>query len=76
MNKKLISKKEAYEAMIHLLFEYYKETGSTDLTDILSGGEYKPESDDPIDLMFKYMWDEITDKVINDKIPPKRKKWA
>ncbi len=39
-SNEVITEKEGYEAMLYMLKSYWKVTGSTDLTDVLSGGEY------------------------------------
>ncbi len=39
-SNELITEKEGYEAMLYMLKAYWESTGSNDLTDILSGGEY------------------------------------
>ena len=39
-SNELITEKEGYEAMLYMLTAYWEATGSNDLTDILSGGEY------------------------------------
>jgi hypothetical protein len=68
-----ITRKQAYESMIHLLLKYYKTTGSTDITDILSGGEYSENTDEPRDKMFKHWWNEIVEDV-EKGLQPKRMK--
>lgn len=62
----LITKKEGYEAMLYLLKAYWENSGSTDLTDILSGGEYWKETDEPADSAFWEYWIEAIEKVKND----------
>jgi hypothetical protein len=57
-----ISDKDGYEAMLRFLFNYYKLTGSTDLTDILSGGEYIQE-ETPADPAFWRYWLEAIQQV-------------
>jgi len=47
----MITVKQGYEAMLYMLSGYYEFTGSTDLTDILSGGEYMIK-DAPADYAF------------------------
>ena len=59
----IITKKEGYEAMLYLLKAYWENTGSTDLTDILSGGEYWKGTDVPADSAFWEYWIEAIDKV-------------
>lgn len=39
-SNEVITEKEGYEATLYMLKSYWKVTGSTDLTDVLSGGEY------------------------------------
>lgn len=70
--EKKITVKQGYEAMILMLFDYYKTTDSVDITDILSGGEY--ENGKPADIAFWYMWEEAVNKILNGT-PPKEKKW-
>ncbi len=64
--EQLISKKIGYEAMLYVLDEYYKNSGSTDLTDIISGGEYWKGENRPVDLAFWYYWIEAIEKVRRD----------
>lgn len=62
----MITKKEAYEAMLYLLKAYWENTGSNDLTDILSGGEYWLGTDEPADSAFWEYWNEAIEKVKRD----------
>ncbi len=62
----LITKKEGYEAMLYLLKAYLENSGSTDLTDILSGGEYWQGTNEPADSAFWEYWIESIEKVKND----------
>ena len=48
----LISKKEGCEAMLYCLKAYWENSGSNDLTDVLSGGEYWKGSDELADSAF------------------------
>ncbi|RRA90816.1 hypothetical protein [Paenimyroides viscosum] len=64
--EQLISKKIGYEAMLYVLAEYYKNSGSTDLTDVISGGEYWKGEDRPVDSAFWYYWIEAIEKVKRD----------
>ena len=64
-----ITLKEGYEAMLYMLKYYWELTGSNDLTDILSGGEYV-EKDTPADSAFWEYWIEAVDKVKNEGPPP------
>ncbi|WP_111672837.1 hypothetical protein [Algoriphagus litoralis] len=59
----LITKKEGYEAMLYLLKAYWENSGSNDLTDILSGGEYWKGTDEPADSTFWEYWTEAIAKV-------------
>lgn len=59
----LITKKEGYEAMLYLLKAYWENSGSNDLTDILSGGEYWKGTDEPADSAFWEYWIEGIEKV-------------
>lgn len=59
---KTITEKEGYEAMLYMLINYWELTGSNDLTDILSGGEYVQE-DTPADSAFWEYWLEAVEKV-------------
>ncbi len=68
-----ITSKQAYEAMILMLYEYYKASGSTDIADILSGGEYI--DGEPADIGIWYMWEEALEKIINGH-PPKEKRFV
>ena len=67
---KLITEKEGYEAMLYMLTAYWEATGSNDLTDILSGGEYWLEQDVPADSAFWTYWIEAIDKVRRVGPPP------
>ena len=69
---KTITEKEGYEAMLYMLLNYYELTGSTDLTDILSGGEYV-ENDTPADRAFWEYWQEAVEKVKKEGPPPLKK---
>ncbi len=66
---RIITEKQGYEAMLYMLMNYHELTGSKDLTDILSGGEYV-EKDTPADSAFWEYWKEAVDKVIEDGPPP------
>jgi len=68
-SEKTITEKQGYEAMLYLLMHYWELTGSNDLTDILSGGEYV-EKDTPADSVFWEYWLEAIEKVKNDGPPP------
>jgi len=63
IHQKTITEKEGYEAMLYLLKYYWESTGSTDLTDILSGGEYWLGEDIPADSAFWEYWLEAIEKV-------------
>lgn len=65
-----ITEKQGYEAMLYMLKRYWEESGSTDLTDILSGGEYWLAPDYPADSAFWLYWSESVDKVLRDGPPP------
>lgn len=58
-----ITKKEGYEAMFYVLKAYWENSGSNDLTDILSGGEYWKGTDEPADSAFWEYWIESIEKV-------------
>ncbi|ELY2018274.1 hypothetical protein SL053_002193 [Flavobacterium psychrophilum] len=62
----MITEKEGYEAMLYLLKAYWENTGSKDLTDILSGGEYWKGEEIPIDSAFWEYWQEAIEKVRKD----------
>ncbi len=68
-SEKTITEKEGYEAMLYMLMNYWELTGSNDLTDILSGGEYV-EKDTPADSAFWEYWLEAIEKVKKDGPPP------
>ncbi|MCZ8298346.1 hypothetical protein SAMN05444377_10369 [Flavobacterium fontis] len=59
----LITEKQGYEAMLLMLYNYWKSTDSNDLTDILSGGEYWLDYDIPADSAFWEYWLEAVDKI-------------
>ncbi len=61
--KDLISIKEGYEAMLYCIKAYWENSGSNDLTDILSGGEYWEGTDEPADSAFWEYWTEAIEKV-------------
>ena len=60
---KTITQKEGYEAMLYLLKAYWENSGSNDLTDILSGGGYWKGTDQPADSAFWEYWIESIEKV-------------
>ena len=60
---KTITQKEGYEAMLYLLKAYWENSGSNDLTDILSGGEYWKGTGQPVDSAFWEYWIESIEKV-------------
>ena len=68
-SSKTITEKEGYEAMLYMLINYWELTGSNDLTDILSGGEYVQE-DTPADSAFWEYWLEAVEKVRKEGPPP------
>lgn len=49
--------------MIYCIQAYYKNNGSKDLTDILSGGEYWHGTNEPVDSAFWAYWTEAIEKV-------------
>jgi len=69
-SNELITEKEGYEAMLYMLKAYWEATGSNDLTDILSGGEYWLEVNKPADSAFWEYWLEAVDKVKKEGPPP------
>ncbi len=62
-SNEMITEKEGYEAMLYMLKAYWEATESTDLTDILSGGEYWLKADKPADSAFWEYWLEAIEKV-------------
>lgn len=48
----IITKKEGYEAMLYPIKDYWENSGSIDLTDILSGGKYWAGTEYPADSAF------------------------
>lgn len=68
-SEKTITEKEGYEAMLYMLMNYWELTGSNDLTDILSGGEYV-QIDTPADSAFWEYWLEAVEKVRREGPPP------
>lgn len=64
--EELISKKTGYEAMLYCIKAYYENSGSKDLTDILSGGEYWKGTDEPADSAFWEYWVESIARVKRD----------
>ena len=61
--KETITKKEGYEAMLYTIKAYWENSGSNDLTDILSGGEYFSGTDYPADSAFWEYWNVAIEKV-------------
>jgi hypothetical protein len=68
-SQKTITEKEGYEALLYMLYDYWELTGSNDLTDILSGGEYV-EKDTPADSIFWKYWLDAVKKVKRKGSPP------
>ena len=66
----MITEKEGYEAMLYMLKAYWEATGSNDLTDILSGGEYWLRPNKPADSAFWEYWLEAVEKVRKEGPPP------
>lgn len=62
----LITTKEGYEAMLYCLKAYLENSGSKDLTDVLSGGEYWIGTDEPADSAFWEYWIDSIEKVKKD----------
>ena len=52
----MITEKEGYDAMLYTLQAYLETSGSNDLTDILSGGEYWIKENKPADSVFWEYW--------------------
>jgi hypothetical protein len=73
VSNRTITEKEGYEAMLYTLMRYWELSGSNDLTDILSGGEYI-EEDTPGDDAFWYYWLEAIERVRKEG-PPPLKEW-
>ena len=69
----LITEKEGYEAMLYMLKAFFEDTGSNDLTDILSGGEYWLLPNKPADSAFWEYWLEAVQKVKKEGSPPLKK---
>jgi hypothetical protein len=69
-SNEMITEKEGYEAMLYMLKAYWEATGSDDLTDILSGGEYWLAPNKPADSAFWEYWLEAIDKVKKEGPPP------
>ena len=63
--EELITLKEGYEIMMHMLDTFYEFTGSEDLTDILSGGEYLADGE-PADSAFWDYWVEARIKLLKE----------
>ena len=49
--------------MLYCILAYYENSGSKDLTDILSGGEYWQGTNEPADSAFWEYWTEAIEKV-------------
>jgi len=60
--------KEAYESMIHMLYNYWKLTGSENLIDILGPGVYL-EDGMPADSVFWKYWIEAVEQVKKGEPP-------
>ena len=69
LNGNSLTYKEGYEAMLYMLYNYWKLTDSDDLTDILSGGEYIALNT-PADPLFWKYWLEAIEQVRKDGPPP------
>lgn len=69
-SNEMITEKEGYEAMLYMLKAFWETTGSNDLTDILSGGEYWLKTDKPADSAFWEYWLEAIEKVRKEGPPP------
>ena len=69
-SKDIITEKEGYEAMLYMLSAFWENSGSTDLTDILNGGEYWPVANRPADSSFWEYWLEAVQKVKKEGPPP------
>ncbi len=52
----MITDKEGYEAMLHLLKSFQELTGTEDYTDVLSPGVYWPGTSTPADPSFWDYW--------------------
>lgn len=63
-----ITKEEAYQAMMHFMFHYFKEVGFSE-EDVLSWAAYNEKTNKPLDMGYKYKWDDIVKGVINGKPP-------
>jgi hypothetical protein len=72
-SNEMITEKEGYEALLYMLKAFLENTGSNDLTDILSGGEYWPVPNRPADSAFWEYWLEAIDKVRKEGSPPLKK---
>jgi hypothetical protein len=72
-SNEMITEKEGYEGMLYMLKAFLKNTGSNDLTDILSGGEYWPVPNRPADSAFWEYWLEAIDKIRKEGSPPLKK---
>lgn len=68
-SNEMITEKEGYDAMLYMLKAYWEATGSNDLTDILSGGEYWLVENRPADSAFWEYWLEAIEKVKRDGPP-------
>lgn len=68
-SEKTITEKEGYEAMLYMLSAYWERSGSNDLTDILSGGEYV-DVDTPADSAFWEYWLDAIEQVKGMGPPP------
>ena len=69
-SNEMITEKEGYDAMLYMLKTYWEATASSDLTDILSGGEYWLEINKPADSAFWEYWLEAIEKVRKEGPPP------
>lgn len=63
-----MTEKQGYEAMLFMLNYYYELTGSNDLTDILSLGEYIEEGVPADSAIWEYWLDAV--KKIKEGNPP------
>lgn len=68
-NNDKITVKEGYDAMLRMLYNYWKLTDSEDLTDILGGGSYLQDGL-PGDPAFWKYWQEAVEEVKLEGPPP------
>jgi hypothetical protein len=64
----MITEKQGFEAMLHMLKVYREFKESNDIVDILSGGQCMKDGE-PVDPDILFMWEDAVEKVKNGEPP-------